>query len=125
MGKGFENEKTGRSRRKGRVWAQKNPPSTLGGDTTFYQKRPCGLGKLDVDCVDAFFALFGFVGHGVAFADFVHQAACVYENLFRGRGIDNKTKAFGLIEELDSSSVHSKKIEIMKNVCPERRGKGN
>lgn len=84
------------------------------------------LSELDIDRVQAFFAFFCLESDGVALTDFVNQTADVYEYFFAGGGVDDETKTFGLVEELDSSCLHTEKIEKMKSNCPwgHRKGMG-
>ena len=82
------------------------------------------LSELNIDRIQAFFAFFCFESDNVSFANFVNQSADMNENFFVGGWVDNKTKAFGFIEELDSSFLHTKKIVKMKSNCPEGQGKG-
>ena len=71
------------------------------------------LGDLDVYCVHTFFATFSVESHLVALTDDVHQTADVYKDFFFRRVVDNKTKAFGLVEEFYSSTIHYKKLKIV------------
>jgi hypothetical protein len=41
----------------------------------------------------------------------------VNENFFARVWIDYETETFGFVEELDSSRLHTKKIEKMKSNC--------
>ena len=61
---------------------------------------------LDIYRVHAFFATLGIKGNNVAFAHIVHQAGDVHKNFFARAVVHNKAKAFGLIKELDRSSIH-------------------
>ena len=83
---------------------KKTPADGTTGVLTFYRNNiPYRSGDLDIDCVHAFFALFGFESDRIAFADLVDQTADVYENFLPGGVVHNKAKTFGFIEELDGS----------------------
>ena len=86
-----------------------------------YLNRLC---ELYIDRVQAFFALLSLKGNWVTFAYFVNQTADVNENFFARVWIDYETETFGFVEELDSSRLHTKKIEKMKSNCSEERHKG-
>ena len=64
------------------------------------------LGQLDIHCVHAFFSTLGFESDGVAFTDFVDQAADVNKNFLPGGGINDEAEAFCFVEELKRSFVH-------------------
>jgi len=48
----------------------------------------------------------------------------VNENFLASGRVYYETKAFGFVEELDSSCLHTKKIEKMKSNCPKGHRKG-
>lgn len=82
------------------------------------------LCQLYIDCIQTFFAHFGLEGNGIAFANFVDKAGNVNEYLLAGGRVNNESKAFGFVKELDSSCLHTEKIEKMKSNHPEGQGKG-
>lgn len=93
--------------------------TTVGVLRHFYQSNVrVRSGDLDIHCIHAFFALFGFKSDSVPFADFVNQAADVDENFLPGGSVNNETKTFGLIEELDGSFKHyCKNFKNEKNLA--------
>ena len=64
------------------------------------------LGNLDIYCVHTFFATLGVKSDLVTFADNIHETTDVYKDFFFRRVVDNKAKAFGLIEEFYGSTIH-------------------
>ena len=76
------------------------------------------LRELNIDRIQTFFAFFCLESNGVALTDFVNQTADVYEYFLAGGWVDHKTKTFGFVEELDSSCLHTKKIEKWKVIDP-------
>lgn len=67
------------------------------------------LRDLDIYCVHASFAALCVERDFIAFANIVDQTSDVNKNFLVGGAVYDKSKTFGLIEELYGSIVHCKK----------------
>ena len=61
------------------------------------------LSELNINRIQAFFALLGLESDSVAFANLVNQTADVNKNFFARVWVDYETETFGFVEELNSS----------------------
>ena len=64
------------------------------------------ISNFNIYCIHSFFATLGVESDLVAFPDVVDQAGDVYKDFLLGGVVYDKTKSFGLVEELYCSVTH-------------------
>lgn len=72
-------------------------------------------GNFDIYGVHSFLATFGGVRDHVAFPNVVDQARYVYENFLFGGVVNDESKAFGVVEKFNCSSIHKKNRKKSKS----------
>ena len=64
------------------------------------------ISNFNIYCIHSFFATLGVESDLVAFPDVVDQSGDVYKDFLLGGVVYDKTKSFGLVEELYCSVTH-------------------